>query len=173
MDAGTIVSRVVTEEGAISGECARSQGSLHPWRVAQAGAGNPDLCRGGPGHPGAGTSASALTLSGDTLWAYYYSDYPVVRVDDRQVRAWAPRKPDAPAATGTQALATDGRHVALAGGYTCEEDRVVVLRLEEQWVTERTIRLRLQDGSQVASGAAMQGFADMLHVFAGREWYQI
>ena len=115
----------------------------------------------------------AITLAGDTLWAYYYSDYPVVRLDQGQVRAWAPDKPAAPAATGIQALATDGRRVALAGGYTGQEDRVVVARLEDQWVLERKVRLVLPDGSRLPSGTKIQGFADMLHVFAGREWYQV
>jgi hypothetical protein len=115
----------------------------------------------------------AATLSGGTLWCYYYSEYPVVRIDDGEVRTWEPSKPAAPVATGVQALITDGRRVALAGGYTGKEDRIVVARLEERWVADRTLRLRLPDGSRLPSGVMMQGLADVLHVFVGREWYQI
>lgn len=123
--------------------------------------------------PGPIDECEAITLSGESLWAYYESSFPVVRVDGGQVRSWSSSTPGSPPpACGIQALATDGRRVALAGGYPGEEDRVVVARLEQQWVPERTIRLRLPDGSW-APGAGMQGFGDVLHVFSGQEWYQI
>jgi hypothetical protein len=74
-----------------------------------------------------------------------------------------------------QALAVDGRHVALAGGYSRRdsEDRVVVARLEDSWVPERRSKLVSPDGSRLPGGVMLRGFGDTIHVFADREWYKI
>ena len=62
----------------------------------------------------------------------------LVRIEDGELHAWDPSKP---AATGVQALITDGRRDALAGGYPGKADRVVVARLDERWAVDRTLRL--------------------------------
>lgn len=123
--------------------------------------------------PGPIDDCEAITLSGDTLWACCYPDVPVVRVEDGRVLSWASEEPDATAVSGTRAFATDGRRVALAGGSPGTHDRVVVARLEGTWRVERTIRLVLPNGSRVPADARVHGCADTLHVFAGRDWYQV
>jgi hypothetical protein len=117
----------------------------------------------------------AVTLAGDTLWAYYYTQYPVACIERDEVRVWPPSNPAKPSAIGIQALATDGRHVALAGGYQHRqaEHRVVVARLEDRWVPERRSKLVMPDGSRLPAGATMQGFGETVHVFADREWYKV
>ena len=79
--------------------------------------------------PGPIDDCSALTLDGDTLWMYYYSSFPVVRIDgDGDVRAWPCAAAEDAVPVIVQALATDGDHVGLAGdsGKTYEDDRVVI-----------------------------------------------
>lgn len=126
--------------------------------------------------PGPIDDCSVLTLDGDTLWMYYYSSFPVVRIDgDGDVRAWPCSAAEDAVPVIIQALATDGDHVALAGdrGKTYEDDRVVIARLEDGWSPKRSPRLVLPDGSRVPPGASMAGHGDTINVFAGIEWYQV
>ena len=128
------------------------------------------------GLPGPIDDCSALTLDGETLWMYYYSSFPVVRINgQRDVHAWpcAADEDAVPVIVG--ALATDGHHVGLAGdsGDTYDDDRVVIARLEDGWTPIRSPRLVLPDGSRLPTAASMAGLGDTLHVFAGTEWYQV
>lgn len=126
--------------------------------------------------PGPIDDCSALTLDGDSLWMYYYSSFPVVRVaGQRDVRAWPCAAAEDAIPVIVQALATDGHHVGLAGdsGETYQDDRVLIARLEEGWTPLRSPRLVLPDGSPLPTGASMAGLGETLHVFAGTEWYQV
>ncbi|MFL6135539.1 MAG: hypothetical protein ACJ72A_22235 [Nocardioidaceae bacterium] len=126
--------------------------------------------------PGPIDDCSALTLDGDTLWMYYYSSFPVVRVDaEGDLHAWLCAADEDAVPVIVQALATDGHHVGLAGdsGETYEDDRVVIAGLEDGWTPIRSPRLVLPDGSRLPTGASMVGLGDTLHVFAGTEWYQV
>ena len=116
----------------------------------------------------------AMTLDGGSLWVYYYSHYPVVRIDSTGVRAWSPDS-SRHAASGIGALAVDGDRVALAGGYSQsnEADHVVVARLDETWAPECRARLVFPDGSRLPSDATLHGHGDTLHVFAGFDWFHI
>jgi hypothetical protein len=107
---------------------------------------------------------------------YYYSSFPVVRIDgQRDVRAWPCAAAQDAVPVIVQALATDGHHVGLAGdrGQTYPDDRALIARLEDGWTPLRSPRLVLPDGSPLPTGASMAGLGDTLHVFAGTEWYQI
>jgi hypothetical protein len=120
--------------------------------------------------------AIALAEDGDTAWMYYYSSFPVVRIArNDSIRAWSPRAREAVLPVNVQALASDGQHVALAGaqGGAYHGDRVVVARLEDDWTPVRRPRLVLPDRARLPTGATMAGFGDTLHVFAGRDWYQV
>ncbi len=68
----------------------------------------------------------ALTLAGDTAWFCSYTDFPIVRIEHGTVRHW---RNDV---TGAKALAVDGDHVVLAGGYGDQDGRVVLLRLGDE-----------------------------------------
>ncbi len=118
----------------------------------------------------------ALAGDGDTVWMYYYSSFPVVRIARSEpIRAWPPLARAAVLPVNVQALASDGQHVALAGaqGGAYHGDRVVVARLEEGWTPVRRPRMVLPDGAPLPTGATMAGFGDTLHVFVGRDWYQV
>lgn len=126
--------------------------------------------------PGPIDDCSALTLDGDTLWMYYYSSFPVVRIDEqREVRAWPCAAHEEAVPVIVAALATDGHHVGLAGdrGETYDENQVVVALLEDGWTPIRSPRLVVPDGSRLPTGASMTGLGDTLHVFAGNDWYQV
>jgi hypothetical protein len=132
-------------------------------------------------HPPQGTDrelgpideCESITLSGETLWTCYYAEFRVVRVDDGRVRSWAPGSPDALADAAAQAVVTDGRRVALVGGWPGNHDRAVVAHLDESWVVEGVRRLVLPDGAPLPADVQVRGSADTLHVFAGRDWYTV
>ena len=128
------------------------------------------------GLPGPIDDCSAITLEGDALWMYYYSSFPVVRIDgERAVHAWPCAVDEDAVPVIVQAIATDGHHVGLAGdsGQTYKNDRVVIARLEDGWTPIRSPRLVLPDGSRLPNGSSMAGLGDTLHVFVGTEWYQV
>lgn len=85
----------------------------------------------------------ALAVDGETAWACYYSDFPVVRVDDDAVTGW---RNDI--AAGVRALAGSDNRVALIGGYGPDHDRLVVAELGRKRIKQRgEYRLVLPDGS--------------------------
>ena len=108
---------------------------------------------------------------------YYYSSFPVIRVDPGgDVHAWPCAAADDAVPVIIEALVTDGHHVGLAGdsGDTYQDDRVVIARLQDDgWTPIRSPRLVMPDGSRVPAGASMAGHADTLNVFTGTEWYQV
>jgi hypothetical protein len=68
----------------------------------------------------------ALNVGGDSVWAYYYTDFPVVDVD----ASGRTRVRKCPIA-GAEALAVDGQAALLAGGYDGNRNRIVLLELDE------------------------------------------
>jgi hypothetical protein len=70
-----------------------------------------------PGHKGSLPPIDdcyALNVDGESLWAYYYSDFPIVRIANGAVRTWANEVP------GARALTVRSDTVRLAGGYPPE-----------------------------------------------------
>jgi len=129
-----------------------------------------------PGLSGPIDDCEAIALDGDTLWMYYYSAFPVVRIDaGRDVRAWASRAREAAVPVNVKAVVADGQHVGLAGasGRAYQKDQVVVARLEDGWTHVRSVKLVLPDSSHLPIGVTMAGLGDTLHVFAGTDWYQV
>jgi hypothetical protein len=66
----------------------------------------------------------AMTLTGDVAWACYYTDYPIVRVEQGEITSWAND------ICGASAMAVKDDAVLLAGGYGEHAGRIAVLRLE-------------------------------------------
>lgn len=106
----------------------------------------------------------ALSTTGEVAWACPYVDFPILRIAGGTVRSWENR------ILGARAIAGDGDHVILAGGYDTDEDRVVLLRLGErqaepiaafQWplIAER--------------GAYVGGRNGVLHAVAGGQWLRL
>lgn len=109
----------------------------------------------------------ALNVADQDTWAYYYTDFPLVRIGpDFTVRAWQTE------VGGARALAVDGRRVLLYGGYASERERCILAEIGEGSLTHpRECRLVLPSG-EAMSGGRIVGRGSILHVFAGSNWYQ-
>ena len=111
----------------------------------------------------------ALNIAGTEVWACYFSSFPIARVRDDAVTLW----PNCDHVTAAKALAVDGDHVLLAGGYREEAERAVLLKLDSTGAHEvGRFWLTTPDGASL-SGARMIGSGGSVHLFAGTSWYRI
>ncbi|MGW1994978.1 hypothetical protein [Embleya sp. NPDC001921] len=110
----------------------------------------------------------ALNVDGETAWACYYTDFPIVRVRDGIVRSW---RNDVPGAT---ALAVGDSRVALFGGYGADHDRlsVGVLGDDALHITGR-FRIVLPDGRPLPARRRTVGRGPDLHVLTADHWYRL
>ncbi len=110
----------------------------------------------------------ALNVGDEAAWAYYYTDFPLVRIDfDGQVRAWNT------AIGGARAFAVDGRRVLLFGGYRPDRERCALGELGDTALEKLAeCRLILPSGEPLQEGHVV-GRGPILHVFAGTSWYQV
>ncbi len=110
----------------------------------------------------------ALNVGVEAAWAYYYSDFPLVRIDvDGQVRTWDT------GLAGAGAFAVDGRRVLLFGGYPPHRERCMLGELGEAALENLAeCRLTLPSGEPLQDGQFI-GRGPLLHVFAGTSWYQV
>jgi hypothetical protein len=109
----------------------------------------------------------ALNVTGSSTWAYYYSGFPLVEVDESAgVRAW--KTP----VSGARALAIDGDRVLLAGGYPPDRDRVVLGRLGEDRL-EPEWEGRLVDADGTPFTGALRGRGTSLHALIGTRWMTV
>lgn len=106
----------------------------------------------------------ALNVAGETAWACYYSDFPVVRVDGDRLSGWTNE------VEGARAVITDGTRCALVGGYGSEHDLVRIGELTDdgRFEVRHRKRLALPDPPWT-----MQGRGDVLHVIAGTTHYRL
>jgi hypothetical protein len=107
----------------------------------------------------------ALTLSGNTLWSCFYTDFPIVRVRSGTVRHWRN------GIRGASGLATDGNHVLLAGGYGIQSRRIALLCLEG----EQARQIGNVPFQPPAHGAArlVQGHGATLHIVGQGRWTKL
>ncbi|HYM75076.1 MAG TPA: hypothetical protein VE377_03790, partial [Candidatus Dormibacteraeota bacterium] len=108
----------------------------------------------------------ALNVFGDEAWAYYYTDFPLVRIaPDRTVTVWATDT------SGARAFAIGNGTVLFFGGYR-NQTACRALRLNKNQATfDRNVSLALTDGGDL-SKANVFGRGHVLHVIAGDTWYQ-
>jgi hypothetical protein len=111
----------------------------------------------------------ALNVSGETAWACYYSDFPLVRVRDGRATAWSNDL-----ARGARALLVGDDRVALVGGYRNERDRLVVGEPSGDTLHDAgRYRITLPDGQPLPEHARIVGRGPDLHVFDGSDWYRL
>ena len=115
----------------------------------------------------------ALTLAGDTVWAYPYLEYPLVQVTDGRPHVWYPAKGADTAPAGVQMLAVASDLVGLVGGYEDREaGHVALVDLKEnQWSRRHTVHLALPDGNRLNRQTTIHGLGDTLHIFDDTHWY--
>ena len=103
----------------------------------------------------------AMTLSGNTLWACYYTDFPIVRVEEGRVSFWSND------IGGAKAIAVEDDVVMLAGGYSDEANRIALVRVERD--TARQIG-SLSIAPTSAASAWVKGRGSFLHVVVDGVW---
>jgi len=105
----------------------------------------------------------AMTLSGNTLWACCYSDFPIVRIQAGTISRWSNT------VGGARALAVDSNYILLAGGYGEDRNKLTLLRLEDG---EAHLIGELR--SELLSTATFaQGQADTLHIVGQGRWARV
>lgn len=110
----------------------------------------------------------SLNLDGETVWASYYDGFPIVRIEDGEVRSWTN------AVIGARAVMVDDGWIALVGGYRGEHDRVVLGRLVEHDVgATEVLRLTWPDGSALSPRARFVAHGAEVDVFNGPQRYRI
>ncbi|PZG23688.1 hypothetical protein [Nonomuraea aridisoli] len=107
-------------------------------------------------------------MIGEEAWAYYYVDFPVVRIRADEVTGRST------GVSGARALVVADDRVTLVGGYGEECDRVVVGSLEGQdFRVGGPGRLAMPGERPVPREAAVLGRGGELHVVAGHHWLKL
>lgn len=110
----------------------------------------------------------ALNVTDETAWAYYYTEFPIVRIDGDALAGWSTQ------VSGATALAVDDQRVLLAGGYGAERDLLVEGRLaDSELEILRASRLTLPDGDELPANASLIGRGPDLTVIVGRNCYRL
>jgi len=104
----------------------------------------------------------AMTLSGGALWACYYTDFPIVRVEQGKATFWAND------ITGAKAIAVKDDVVVLAGGDGDESSRIAVARLERK--AARHIGSLSFAPAPPGSAGMVQGRGSTMHLVTDGVW---
>ncbi|MDG4839152.1 hypothetical protein O7631_21755 [Micromonospora sp. WMMD967] len=107
----------------------------------------------------------ALNVTGETAWATYYSDFPVVRIAEDTVRSWPGGR------TAARALIVDDTRCALIGGYGEHHDRILVGNLDHGHF--RRYRLVLPNGRPLPRRTVVIGRGAELHAFVDTTWLRV
>jgi hypothetical protein len=111
----------------------------------------------------------ALNVTGETAWACYYSDFPVVRVGDGEVTVWRNQL-----ARGAGSIIVDDRRVGLVGSYPPGRDCLAIGEFDEADLREvGRYRLVLPDGQALPDRVRKVGRGPDLHIFHGPDWYRL
>ncbi|MFD1537449.1 hypothetical protein [Nonomuraea guangzhouensis] len=120
------------------------------------------------GEFGAISDCYALNVTGDEAWAYYYTDFPIVRVRAAAIAGWPTE------VRGAHALVVVDDRVALVGGYNEHRHRVISGSIRgEAFSADRPTRLVMPDGRPVPRTATILGRGNELHVVAGTSWLKL
>ena len=116
----------------------------------------------------------ALNVAENETWAYYFRDFPIVRIAHGELTGWRS------SVSGAKALAVDRDRVLLTGGYS-RPDRVVLAtltgtpganKLDGQVDQVSEFTLRASDGTALRQ-ATVIGRGGTLHTFNGPDWYRV
>ncbi|MFI7617511.1 hypothetical protein ACIBP6_40450 [Nonomuraea terrae] len=110
----------------------------------------------------------ALNVTGQDAWAYYYTDFPVVRIRAGAVTGRLT------GVGGARALVVADDRVVLVGGYGRGEGRVVVGSMAgEDFQVGDPGRLAMPGDRPVPPEATVVGRGGELHAVAGRYWLKL
>jgi hypothetical protein len=113
----------------------------------------------------------ALTPSGSGAWASPYTDFPLVRfVPGKATRWWRNEF------AGAKAIAIDGNHMLLAGGYGSDAARLVLVELDQPGNGETAVPLATWQMPLQLAGSErpmlLTGRSDTLHLIDGDIWHR-
>lgn len=107
----------------------------------------------------------ALSLTGEELWTSYYSEFPIVRIQGRLVRAWSN------SVRGAKSIAASGDIAVLGGGYGEEADLIRIVKLKDD---RSAVVARLSFRAPTpATAQTMQGRDGTLHVVRDGIWHRL
>jgi hypothetical protein len=107
----------------------------------------------------------AMTADGTAIWSCSYDNFAIVRVVDGDIAWWSNDL------TGAKALAVDGQHAVLVGGYKDQSARIALLGLDQQHATELG-ELRYTPPS-ADRASLVQGEGPTLHIVGDQIWRRI
>jgi hypothetical protein len=106
----------------------------------------------------------AMTLSGDELWACFYSDFPIVRLDGVTVTLWTNE------IAGGKAIAVEDDIAMLAGSY---DDKCQLALIKLELGTSRHLGSLRLDPPERFSRSMVQGRGGVLHVIRNGIWAKV
>ena len=110
----------------------------------------------------------ALNVTDHAVWACYYTDFPVVRVENDRVTSWRN------SIGGVTALTVSGANVGLFGGYGEDHDRLVLGTVYDgEFHATGEHRVTLPDDTPLPAGATVIGRGHELHVVTEDSWYRL
>jgi hypothetical protein len=120
------------------------------------------------GEFGAISDCYALNVAGEDAWAYYYTDFPIVRIRAAAVAGWSTE------VRGAHALVVADDRVVLVGGYGEDRRRLVAGSIQgEAFSVDRPARLVMPNGRPVPRTATVLGRGSELHVVVGQSWLKL
>ncbi|MEU6799150.1 hypothetical protein ABZ907_46305 [Nonomuraea wenchangensis] len=109
----------------------------------------------------------ALNVAGEDAWAYYYTDFPIVRIRAAAIAGWPTE------VRGAHALVVADDRVVLVGGYG-DRRRLVAGSIQgEAFSVDRPARLVMPNGRSVPRAANVLGRGSELHVVVGQSWLKL
>ncbi len=116
-------------------------------------------------------SCYALNVGDDETWAYYYSDFPLIRIrPGGEISVWRT------GVAGARAIAVDnGRRVLFFEGYWRRRSEGVLCDLGDgdDLRSRREVTLLEPGGGPLERPDAIVGRGPILHAFDGPRWYRI
>lgn len=109
----------------------------------------------------------ALNVTDHAVLACYYTDFPLVRIENDRVTGWRN------SVAGVHALAAAGNTAGLLGDYD-DHDRLVLGTLyDDEFHVTGEHRVTLPDGSPLPRDARVIGQGHELHFVVGHAWYRM
>lgn len=110
----------------------------------------------------------ALNVDGETAWTCYYSDFPIVRIQNDRVTTWSNE------IHGANAMAVAETRVALFGGYQADRHRLAVGDLiDGRLGITGEYRVVLPDGGPLPDRTRVEGRGRELHFLTDQDWYRL
>lgn len=107
----------------------------------------------------------AMTLSGTSLWACFYTDFPITRISDGKAVFWSN------SVVGAKAIAVKDEIVMLGGGYSDDANRITLITLDGKSSRELG-SLRFAKGARGAAGL-LQGRGSVMHLVNDGVWSKV